>query len=462
MAYLGKKGYTVFKKDLTSSQIAKIRDELTVKPFTTHGQEPSYPIYLESGRKFYLPRYYGMEELGKVDATLSPGQTIDLPFTGSLFPYQDAIIRTYLSHVGDSGGGLLDVEPGKGKTVMALNIISKLKRKTLVVVHKSFLMNQWEERIHTFLPSAKVGKIQGDCMDIEGKDIVLGMLQSLSSKVYPEDMWDSFGLCVFDECHHLSAEVFSKVMTKIVTPYTLGLSGTMTRKDGLTKVFKYFIGPVVHKEKSDLTTEVHVKTLFLQNEEIFEGVKTDFKGSPLYSCLVTKLDHSGRNALLLEVLKEELKQQPDQQVMILAHTKSLLAHLFEAVQKFETSVGYYLGGMKEAALKEAETKKIILGTYAMASEGLDIKTLTTLFMVTPKSDICQSVGRILRSKEHKPLVVDFVDEQEMFMSQYKKRLQYYQSKFFKIEEFDTFQDYQQGRSKIKAAKKTKKACLVAL
>jgi hypothetical protein len=98
----------------------------------------------------------------------------------------------------------------------------------------------------------------------------------------------------------------------------------------------------------------------------------------------------------------------------------------------------------------------------MASEGLDIKTLTTLFMVTPKSDICQSVGRILRSKEHKPLVVDFVDEQEMFMSQYKKRLQYYQSKFFKIEEFDTFQDYQQGRSKIKAAKKTKKACLVAL
>ena len=460
MAYLGKKGYTVFKKDLTSSQISKIRDELTVKPHTTHGQEPSYPIYLESDRKFYLPRYYGMEELGKVEMTLSPGQTIQLPFTGSLFPYQEGIIRTYLSHVGDSGGGLLDVEPGKGKTVMALNIISQLKRKTLVVVHKSFLMNQWEERIHTFLPSAKVGKIQGDCIDVEGKDIVLGMLQSLSSKVYPDDMWDSFGLCVFDECHHLSAEVFSKVMTRIVTPYTLGLSGTMTRKDGLTKVFKYFIGPVVHKEKSDLTTEVHVKTIFLQNDALFEGVKTDFKGSPLYSCLISRLDHAGRNALLLEVVKEELRKQPDQQIMILAHTKSLLAHLFEGVQGFETSVGYYLGGMKEAALKESESKKIILGTYAMASEGLDIKTLTTLFMVTPKSDICQSVGRILRSKEHSPLVVDFVDEQDMFLSQYKKRLQYYQSKFFKIEEYDTFQSYQQGRSTIKPPKKTKKACLV--
>jgi hypothetical protein len=99
----------------------------------------------------------------------------------------------------------------------------------------------------------------------------------------------------------------------------------------------------------------------------------------------------------------------------------------------------------------------------MASEGLDIKTLTTLFMVTPKSDICQSVGRILRSKEHSPLVVDFVDEQDMFLSQYKKRLQYYQSKFFKIEEFETFQAYQEDRSTFKKPKAKKgqvKACQV--
>jgi superfamily II DNA or RNA helicase len=152
--------------------------------------------------------------------------------------------------------------------------------------------------------------------------------------------------------------------------------------------------------------------------------------------------------------------QPDQQIMVLAHTKSLLAHLFEGVQQFEPSLGYYLGGMKEIALKETENKKVILGTYAMASEGLDIKTLTTLFMVTPKSDICQSVGRILRSKEHSPMVVDFVDDQEMFLSQYKKRLQYYQSKFFKIEEYETFRSYQQGISTIKPPKKTKKVCNV--
>ena len=75
------------------------------------------------------------------------GITINVEFKGNLFPYQDTIIDKYITHVSDSGGGLLDVEPGKGKTVMALNIISKLKTKTLVIVHKTFLMNQWIERI---------------------------------------------------------------------------------------------------------------------------------------------------------------------------------------------------------------------------------------------------------------------------------------------------------------------------
>jgi len=120
-------------------------------------------------------------------------------------------------------------------------------------------MSQWMERIEQFLPGAKVGRIQGDHIDIEGKDIVLGMLQSLSSKTYEDSVWATFGLCIFDECHHLSAEVFSNIMIQIVCNYNLGLSGTMTRKDGLTKVFKHFIGPVIHKEKTDLSVSVNVK-----------------------------------------------------------------------------------------------------------------------------------------------------------------------------------------------------------
>jgi superfamily II DNA or RNA helicase len=207
-------------------------------------------------------------------------------------------------------------------------------------------------------------------------------------------------------------------MINIVTNYTLGLSGTMKRKDGLTKVFEYFIGPVVHKEKTDVTTEVLVKSLFVDFNN-FDNVKTDFRGNPLYSLMINVLDSKERNDFLVNVIRNELNKNPKQQIMILSNTKNLLHQLYEGIQLFEESIGYYLGGMKEEKLKESESKKIILATYAMASEGLDIKTLTTLVMATPKSDVCQSVGRILRSKHKTPMVIDIVDNHTLFQNQYK-------------------------------------------
>ena len=147
------------------------------------------------------------------------------------------------------GGGLLEIDTGLGKTVIALNILTKLNVKTLIIVHKEFLMNQWIERIEEFIPTAKVGKIQGSKKDIEGKEIVIGMLQSLSMKDYDYELFNSFGLTIIDEVHHMGAEVFSQALYKVVTKYMLGLSATMDRKDGLTSVFKMFIGDIIHKEK---------------------------------------------------------------------------------------------------------------------------------------------------------------------------------------------------------------------
>jgi superfamily II DNA or RNA helicase len=399
---------------------------------------------------------------------LPKGHPINIEFKGDLFPYQNNIIDKYISNVRDSGGGLLDVEPGKGKTVMALNIISKLKTKTLVVVHKSFLMNQWIERIQTFLPDARIGKIQGDIIDIENKDIVIGMLQSLSSKEYDPLIWDQFGLTVFDECHHLSAEVFSKIMINIVTNYTLGLSGTMKRKDGLTKVFEYFIGPVIHKEKTDLTTEVLIKSIQVDFNE-FDNVKTDFRGNPLYSLMINELDCKQRNDFIISVVKQEFNKNPNQQMMILSNTKNLLHQLYEGIELFDKSmdmtIGYYLGGMKEEKLKESESKKVILATYAMASEGLDIKTLTTLLMATPKSDVCQSVGRILRSKHETPMVIDIVDNHQLFQNQYKKRCTYYKSKNYLVEKYDNPYNYYEGVFTLKSKDKNSKEkikCLIKL
>jgi superfamily II DNA or RNA helicase len=338
--------------------------------------------------------------------------------------------------VKDSGGGLLDVDPGKGKTVMGLYIIAKLKKKTLVIVHKSFLLNQWIERIQQFLPTARVGKIQGQIIDIENKDIVIGMLQSLSQKEYPENTFDSFGLSIYDETHHLGAEVFSRCMMKSITNYTLGLSGTMQRKDGLTKVFKMFLGDIVHKEKTDTTEhKVIVKAIYYKvDDDDFNEIKYDYRGNPLYSTMISKLcNYNHRSEFILKVLETELERNSEQQIMILAHNKTLITYLHKAIEhRCLATVGYYIGGMKESDLKVSEGKKVIIATYAMASEGLDIKTLTTLIMASPKTDVCQSIGRILRTKHTSPLVVDIIDKHDIFEKQWHKRRQYYMKQKYNI------------------------------
>lgn len=467
--YIGKKGYSIQKNTLSQSEMYELRNELTVKPnsgMPGYSCSVSYPVYRESTNKIYIPRHFGIEKFGSVSKiNISQGDSININFNGSLFDYQVNIIDKYIKHIETSGGGLLDVEPGKGKTVMALNIISRIKKKTLVIVHKTFLMNQWKERIQQFLPDANVGFIQGKTIDVEGKDIVIGMLQTLSTKDFSEDIVNQFGLTVYDECHHLSAEVFSQVMIRLNTNYILGLSGTMTRKDGLTKVFKWFIGPVVHKEKSESQEEVLIKALYFEDPDNYEynNVETDFKGNPQYSKMISKIcSNESRTSMILNVIHHELTDNYEQQIMILAHNKSLIAELFHKAQVFEKSVGLYIGGMKEEQLKESETKKIIIATYAMASEGLDIKTLTTLCMATPKTDVCQSVGRILRSKHKRPLVIDIVDKHDIFQRQFNKRKTYYNKKKYNIQKYQNLTQYINNdfiRVPVKT-KKEKSQCLI--
>jgi len=243
------------------------------------------------------------------------------------------------------------------------------------------------------------------------------------------------GGIVVSNCHHMGAEVFSRCMMKLMTTYTLGLSGTMQRKDGLSKVFKMFLGDVIHKEKAESEHCVLVKGIkYVIDDDEFNEVEYDYRGNPKFSTMISKLcNYNRRSEFIVEVVIKELQHNPEQQIMILAHNKTLLQYLFKAIEhKKVATVGYYLGGMKEAELKASETKKVIIATYAMASEGLDIKTLTTLIMATPKTDVCQSVGRILRTKHTTPVVIDIIDAHDLFINQWQKRKAYYKKQNYKI------------------------------
>ena len=198
--YLGPKGYSIKKEHLTIQEQELIRKELTVKAFvpkSSISQPTPFPVYRESPKKIYVPRFYGVNTYGEPDAIkISDGEDIDIPFAGDLRDFQKPIVKKYVESAKTKGAGLLEVHCGAGKTVMALKIISELKKKTLVIVHKEFLLQQWTERINQFLPTAKVGRIQGTIIDIEGKDIVIGMLQSLSMKKYPTSLFQQFGLTI--------------------------------------------------------------------------------------------------------------------------------------------------------------------------------------------------------------------------------------------------------------------------
>lgn len=440
--YLGQKGYTIPKSDLKEAEVTMIRNDLFARPYTPGApvnNSQGFKVFRESINKYYVPRYYGESKFGKArESKLNEGDDVILEFKGKLRENQETPVNSYLDKVtkDTTGGcGLLDLPCGFGKTSLSLYILSRLKKKTLVLVHKEFLFNQWIERIQQFLPEARIGKIQGPVIDIENKDIVLGMIQSISMKDYDPSVFSSFGLTIIDEVHHISSEVFSNSLFKLVTKYMLGLSATMNRKDGTTKVFKMFLGDVVFKDTSKQDHEVVVRALnYVCDDEEFNETVYDFRGNPQFSTMITKLcSFNRRSEFILTVLGDMLKENSAQQIMVLAHNKSLLKYLYDAVSSREiATVGYYVGGMKEKDLKESESKKVIIATYAMAAEGLDIKSLTTLIMATPKTDIEQSVGRILREKHSSPIVVDIVDKHDIFQKQWYKRKKFYEKKGYNI------------------------------
>ena len=268
-------------------------------------------------------------------------------------------------------------------------------------------------------------------------------------KTYAKSTFDGFGLTVVDECHHIPSEVFSRAMLRIVTRYTLGLSATMTRKDGLTPVLKMFLGQVVCKvnRKSDSSVLVKMVTFNKRDPAYLEPI-LDYRGKELHASMITKLCNTDeRTQFIRKVIVNEAKSFEGQQFLVLSQNKSLLSNLANLIVPEELTTGFYVGGMKREDLAESENKKVILATYGMAAEGLDISGLTTIVLATPRTDITQAVGRILRTKHERPLVIDIVDVHDCFQSQVKKRKRFYQKNKYRIEEYDS--EYYPNLSELK-------------
>ena len=527
-------GYAVLKSSLTAEQIQKIRTELTVAPKQAGRfakQADSFTIFLESSTRFYLPRVWAAEEFGPAEESiLVDGNPIreDLKFVGKPYDYQNSIIDNFIAK---GSNGLICVPCGRGKTFMAISVAAKIGRKFMVVVDKEFLLQQWSGELQALMPGIRIGiiqenkkqiglvettvktltvpelkeKLRGHGLKVGGNrdellarlkevepqevkpqveyDCCIAMIQTLVQRDFAETDFRSFGLTIFDECHHLGAAHFSRALLKIQTKFMLGLSATPTRDDGLTRVFEWFIGKPTYWEKvREADPDVIVRKLdFESDDPAYCNEPVDFRGEIVLPRLLTQvLECEARNEMIDEVMAG-LVAEKDRRILVLSdrkthleriehgHKPTLLARL-RKVQKEEvdkngkvielsitqikarlkalgldysgglpegTTVSYYIGGMKEDVREEgARTSQVLLGTYAMASEAMNIKTLNTMVMASPRKKIEQSTGRILRVQKDartvQPLIVDIVDSHGVYQGQWKKRHVYYKRCAYKI------------------------------
>ena len=445
-AGLSARGYWVLKADLAPGVEAELRRECTMAPVQAPGgiaaalgaAPPEFELWRETETRLYLPKYFGLRRFGAPPAarvTLDPGDRVEPPlrFAGSIRDEQRLPIEAFLQAARDPArlGGILSLPCGFGKTVAALYLVAQLGVRAMVVVHKDFLLNQWRERIAEFLPDARVGLVKAKTVDVEGKDIVLASVQSLAMKRYDDALFGGIGFLIIDECHRVGTEVFSRALHKTNFRYSLGISATVNRKDGMTKAFVAFLGDVLFRGKRREDSVVVVQRGFWDaSPEYSREVSIGSLGKPNVSRMINNItEFPPRIEAVADAIADLLGRESMRKVLVLSDRKAQLTAVRDALTVRSIDSGFYWGGMKRAALAESEGRTVMLATFAYAAEGMDVPGLDTLVLASPKSDIEQSVGRILRLKAGErrvtPLVYDLVDQFSLFERQGAKRAAFY-------------------------------------
>lgn len=445
--YITRRGYTIKKDELTPKTIHKIRKELTVQPFEKQryqmekfgGMPPPYKVFLEGVNKFYIPKYYGIENFGEADDKIADaGENIDLVFNGSLREEQVNIMDEFMPTFRKDKAGLLNLKTGGGKTALALYTISVIKKKTLVIVHKEFLLNQWIDRINQFLPNARIGFIQGKKIKIDDCDIVIGMLQSISQKEYPDGTFDSFGLNIFDEVHHTSSNVFSRCFPKVASQYNLGLSATIERKDGTQRILNWYLGKTYSPNTKVEFGEVRCFMFPLEDSKYQQTFYNAKGNANLPKMINTMVESPKREKLIIDLIKHF--HESGRQTLVLSERRSQIDELNKKLDEMSIPCGQCVGGVSAKKLDENIKKSVLLATYSYVAEGFDVSTLNTLIYATPKSDIIQASGRILRQvpeeRAYVPIIVDIVDQTDGMKKKAETRKKYYKKSAFTIKNCD--------------------------
>lgn len=405
-----------FKKPDISAQLGTLRGALTVSSRFDSG---AICTYKETKDYFGIPRFYNFKNfsINKIidKTTISPIKPFNFLYT--LRPQQIPLAEKFLNlyHTGGTGF-LLAMPTGTGKTIMAAYFLAELEQRTLIVVPREYIAQQWRKRLleSTDLSSSDIGIAQQDRCEWEGKKIVIGMLQSLWKDKYPTEFRHAFGCLLVDEVHTIGSDKFSAIAGLYPAKYRIGLSATMKRQDGTERVYQYHIGehliaggseemePVIYR-RAFMTSTVRghifkVRDKISRRGMILSALADDYARNTLLATLTHTLVKSGRQVL---VLGERIAQLEDLKTLLVRKHGYTNDEVGIFIQKTPQH-------MREHILN---TSLVVLATTQIMGMAVDAPALSALVFATPLSHIVQSVGRILRSKAGKvqPVVIDLVD-----------------------------------------------------
>jgi superfamily II DNA or RNA helicase len=372
---------------------------------------------------------------------------LKLEFTGELSSSQAEAVK----QIKKSDIGILMAPPGAGKTVMACALIAERKVSTLVLVHRQPLMEQWKERISTFLgiPVKEIGNLSGSKKKTTGK-LDLAMLQSLKNIEDLSEIAQSYSQIIIDECHHIPATSFEDILKRLPARYVVGLTATPYRKDGLEKILFQQCGSVryelenteslalekivtIHETGFRLPIEIGDKPAY---HELIHYLTSDLKRNQLIAKHTIESLNENRFPLLISDRKE--------------HLDVLELIIRENINMATTEIIRLDGDLTSKQRKQAieqlhefrnEGRKVLLMSSAsLIGEGFDLPALDTMILVTPLSfegRMIQYAGRIHRSSEGKTQVqiIDYVDfSNAILVKMYRNRIKAYKQMGYSIHE----------------------------
>ncbi|MGP0031562.1 MAG: TOTE conflict system archaeo-eukaryotic primase domain-containing protein [Acidimicrobiales bacterium] len=425
--------------------------------FSTWNTPRFLRCYAETIDRLHLPR--GIRDqavrmvvdagstLDVVDACNTPGQ-IDVSLQADLTDRQERALDALVPH----DLGVLVAPPGSGKTVIACALIAHRQVPTLVVVDRQPLVEQWRERLgdHLGMASKDIGQLGGGRNRAKGI-IDIAMAQSLARRDDLREITAGYGLVVVDECHHVPAVTFERVVRQIPVRHWLGLTATPYRRDHLEKLITMYCGPERHRMNTDEPEDLKIERVVIAHVtshdqaggegigiyEVFRAIVEDDERSAQICDDISRSAEIGRNCLVLAQWTE--------------HVEKLSAELRS--RGMDTVI--MRGGMgkkaRAAATSEMQTKAsngglVLVATGSFLGEGFDFPELDTLFLAFPlafKGRIVQYVGRILRPTASKSRVEvhDYVDINVPVLSRmHSKRLAAYNSLGFLIESANAVQN----------------------